>query len=66
MITTFDVADNVISTPVEIAGLLASPTTKSGEIRNISTSSINGLGTEKSMYITDTLPALAEVKEEGL
>uniref|UniRef100_A0A8R1XRD7 Afadin n=1 Tax=Onchocerca volvulus TaxID=6282 RepID=A0A8R1XRD7_ONCVO len=43
---------------------LASPATLSGEIRSISTSSINGLGTEKSMYTADTLPALAEVKEE--
>ncbi|VDO34495.1 unnamed protein product [Brugia timori] len=46
--------------------LLASSSTISEGVGNVSTSTISRLGTEKSMCTADTLPALAEVREEGL
>uniref|UniRef100_A0A0R3RXL4 Uncharacterized protein n=1 Tax=Elaeophora elaphi TaxID=1147741 RepID=A0A0R3RXL4_9BILA len=46
--------------------MLASPSTVSAGLGNVSMSTINRIGTEKSMCTADTLPALAEVREEGL
>uniref|UniRef100_A0A5S6PRM5 BMA-AFD-1, isoform a; BMA-AFD-1, isoform b n=1 Tax=Brugia malayi TaxID=6279 RepID=A0A5S6PRM5_BRUMA len=45
--------------------LLASSSTISEGVGNVSTSTISRLGTEKSMCTADTLPALAEVREEA-
>ncbi|EJW81319.1 hypothetical protein WUBG_07774 [Wuchereria bancrofti] len=45
--------------------LLASSSTISEGLGNVSTSTINRLGIEKPMCMADTLPALAEVREEG-
>ncbi|VBB27427.1 unnamed protein product [Acanthocheilonema viteae] len=45
--------------------MLASSSTISGEPENVSASTINRFGTEKPMCMVDTLPALAEVKEEA-
>ncbi|KAK6105381.1 Ras association (RalGDS/AF-6) domain family protein [Brugia pahangi] len=44
---------------------LASSSTISEGVGNVSTSTISRLGTEKSMCTADTLPALAEVREEA-
>uniref|UniRef100_A0A1I7W4Y3 Afadin n=1 Tax=Loa loa TaxID=7209 RepID=A0A1I7W4Y3_LOALO len=97
METTFDVAGNMISTPIAttpgvqssfwvnhrpgsnktlhllgipLPGLaahmrLTSSSTVNGRLGDVSTSTINRLGTEKPMFSTDTLPALAEVREEA-
>uniref|UniRef100_A0A1I8EBF5 PDZ domain-containing protein n=2 Tax=Wuchereria bancrofti TaxID=6293 RepID=A0A1I8EBF5_WUCBA len=45
--------------------LLASSSTISEGLGNVSTSTINRLGIEKPMCMADTLPALAEVREEA-
>ncbi|KAM3722401.1 Afadin [Dirofilaria immitis] len=47
-----------------LSRLLALSETINGGVGNISSSCINGFGTEKSMYTRDTLPALVEVREE--
>ncbi|CAG9535273.1 unnamed protein product [Cercopithifilaria johnstoni] len=45
--------------------MLESSSAISEGVGNVSTSTVNRLGTEKPMCIADTLPALAEVREEA-